>query len=70
MCSDSEAGSHVRPIDSCITQLKVQGPSRTCNKSKEEEGGGTTLTLAEVDGLLPVQEWVHLLQGSGLRVEG
>jgi len=24
-------------IDSCITQLKVQGPSRTCNVSKEEE---------------------------------
>ena len=24
-------------IDSCITQLKAQGPSRTCNESKEEE---------------------------------
>ena len=23
-------------IDSCITQLKAQGPSRTCNESKEE----------------------------------
>ena len=23
--------------DSCITQLKAQGPSRTCNESKEEE---------------------------------
>ena len=24
-------------IDSCITQLKEQGPSRTCNESKNEE---------------------------------
>ena len=37
MCSGSEAGSHLRLIDSCITQLKAQGPSRTCNESKEEE---------------------------------
>ena len=27
----------LRLADSCITQLKVQGPSRTCNESKEEE---------------------------------
>ena len=26
-------------MDSCITQLKVQGPSRTCNESNEEEEG-------------------------------
>ena len=37
MCSGSEAGSCLRLTDSCITQLKVQGPSRTCNESKEEE---------------------------------
>ena len=30
-------GSYLRRIDSCITQLTVQGPSRTCNESKEEE---------------------------------
>jgi len=29
--------SYLRLIDSCITQLKAQGPSRTCNESKEEE---------------------------------
>jgi len=29
-------GSYLRRIDSCITQLKAQGPSRTCNASKEE----------------------------------
>jgi len=34
--SGSEAGSYLRCIDSCITQLKAQGPSRTCNESKEE----------------------------------
>jgi len=27
----------LRLIDSCITQLKAQGPSRTCNENKEEE---------------------------------
>ena len=26
----------MRLIDSCVTQLKAQGPSRTCNESKEE----------------------------------
>ena len=33
----TEAGSYLRLIDSWITQLKAQGPSRTCNESKEEE---------------------------------
>jgi len=37
MCSGSEAGSYLRRIHSCITQLKAEGPSRTCNESKEEE---------------------------------
>jgi len=32
-----EAGSYLRLIDSCITQLTAQGPSRTCNESKEED---------------------------------
>ena len=30
---------YLRLIDSCITQLKAQGPCRTCNESKEEEEG-------------------------------
>ena len=33
----TEAGSYLRLIDSCITQLQAQGPSGTCNESKEEE---------------------------------
>ena len=37
MCCGTEVGSYLRLIDSCITQLKAQGPSRTCNESKEEE---------------------------------
>ena len=37
MCCDDEAGSYVRLIDSCITQLKAHGPSRACNESEEEE---------------------------------
>ena len=39
MCSGSEVGSYLRLIDSCITQLKAQGPTRTCNESKEDEEG-------------------------------
>jgi len=37
MCIGPEVGSYLRLIDVCITQLKAQGPSRTCNESKEEE---------------------------------
>ena len=36
----SKAGSYLRRIDSCITQLKAQGPSRTCKESKEEQQEG------------------------------
>jgi len=38
----TEAGSYLRHIDSCITQLKAQGPSRTCNESKGEEKKSTS----------------------------
>ena len=40
LCNGSEAGSYLRLIDSCITQLKTQGPSRTCIESKEEDSEG------------------------------
>ena len=39
-CSGTEAGSYWRLIDSCITQRKAQGPSRTCNKGKEDKEEG------------------------------
>jgi len=44
-----EAGSYLRLMDSRITQLKAQGPSRTFNESKEEEEG-------EAEGADPSRE--------------
>ena len=41
--------SYLRLIDSCITLLKAQGPSRTCNECKEEE--------EEEEVLLEKSEW-------------
>ena len=35
-----EVGSYFRLIDYYFTQLKAQGPSRTCNESKEDEEVG------------------------------
>jgi len=37
MWCGTQAGSYLRLIDSCSTQLKAQGPFRTCNQSKEEQ---------------------------------
>ena len=37
MCCGTEAGAYLRLIDSCITQIKAQGPSRTCHEREEEE---------------------------------
>ena len=37
MCCGTEAGSYLRLIDSCMTQLKAQGPSGTCDERKEEK---------------------------------
>jgi len=37
LCSGAKAGSYLRLMDSCITQLKSQGPSRTCDESNKEE---------------------------------
>jgi len=37
MCCGTEEGSYLSLVDSCITQLKAQGPSRTCSESEEEE---------------------------------
>ena len=31
----TEAVSYLRLTDSCITQLKAQGPARTCNESQK-----------------------------------
>ena len=37
----------MRLIDSCITQLMAQGPSRTCNESKEEDEEDSHLEATE-----------------------
>ena len=37
VCCGTEAVSYLRRIDSCITQLKVQGASQTCTERKEEK---------------------------------
>ena len=63
MCCGSETGSYLRLIDSCITQLKAQGPSRTCNESKEEE------EEEEVEGVGSAPP-CHAVQGVGFSVWG
>ena len=53
MCSGSEAGSYLRPIDSCIPQIQAQGPSRTCDESKEEEEDLGKFVIEQVQALNP-----------------
>jgi len=49
------AGAYLRLIYSCITQLKAQRPSRTCNESKEEDGLGFDDHDDRLDLLQPQQ---------------
>ena len=46
MCCGNEEGSYLRLINACITHLEDQGPSRTCNESKEEESDNVALALS------------------------
>ena len=56
VCSDntvrlvngSEAGLCLRLTDSCITQIKAQGPSGTCNESKGEKEDWGQLTCSKI----------------------
>ena len=52
MCCGTEAGAYSRLVDTCITQLKAQGPSRTCNESKEEEDEFAVSTVDRVQRFL------------------
>ena len=57
-------GSYLRRIDSCITQLKAQGPSRTRNESKEEEEEDhfrSRMVQREgvIQGTFPMHHFVH-----------
>ena len=75
MCCGNKAGSYLRLIDSCITHLDAQGPSRTCSESKEEEEveyrslslAGMTHGVLEIVASLPS---LKLLSAAGLRASG
>jgi len=46
-------------MDSCITQIEAQGPSRTCTESKEEESSSSAPEHAEGEheaALLPAAQ--------------
>ena len=51
--------AYLRLTDSCITEIKVQGPSRTCNESKEEEEA----LGADLEGVPFVPEGLVLARG-------
>ena len=53
--------------DSCITQLKAQGPSRTCNESKEEEEEEGNRTAPHTSILPRSRDSVQLKTSSGPR---
>ena len=66
----TEVGSYLRLTDSCITELKDQGPSRTCNESKEDDGSKDALARAGA-GIALLQVYLFLFFFSTLapRVE-
>ena len=59
-----------RRIDSCIAQLKAQGPSRTCNESKEEEYFSGQDAAVEVGGACFSSLLNSGCSGRGTRAEG
>jgi len=52
MCCGAKAGSYLRLTDSCSTQLKAQGPSRTCNESEEEEDKEANVVVGAQGGAI------------------
>ena len=50
----TEAGSYLSLVDSCITQLEAQKPSRTCNESKKKERSQAYVAGFEEPGFAPV----------------
>ena len=55
ICSGSEAGSYLRLIDSCVTQLKAQGPSSkevVEEEEEKEETGVNRGVSVPIEGLL------------------
>ena len=68
--AEDEAGSYLRLIHSCITQLKALGPSRTCNESKAEEEGGTGYRVKGIRGVGRRLRESQDVKGQGYRVQG
>jgi len=52
-CCGYRGGLVFKALDACITQLKAQGPSVTCNESKEEEEDTSSFRAALPRRLLP-----------------
>jgi len=59
----TKAGSYLRLTDSCITPLKAQGPSRTCDESKGGEEEGVTVAGGRQRGASSMLRTVARLQG-------
>jgi len=55
MCTGSETVEYLRLIDSCITQLKAQGPARTCNESITRRFLGSRFDMLHVAETLASQ---------------
>ena len=73
LCSGSEAGSYFRLVDSFLTQLEAQGPSRTCDESKEEEEPPATwceLYPGSRKGRFPLNGDPHRVTVQGKSIEG
>jgi len=67
----TEEGSYLRLIDFCITQLTAQGPSRTCNESKEEEEDlPTSPSSPPCSPQLSASPWLSAVEGLWFEVWG
>ena len=65
-------GLYLRLIDSCFTQLKAQGPSSTCNESKEVVVSGTlpsaSISLSDsLTDVIRVEVWSIMSSSSSCR---
>jgi hypothetical protein len=62
----TEEGSYLRLTDSCITQLKAQGPSRTCNESEAEEEEAPERHLFVDNLLVRIHFIIEMIRWTGL----
>ena len=56
VCIGTEANSYLRRIDSCISQLKIQGPSRTCNERFKKKKKSSVAQSRDQSRALPPLE--------------